>query len=208
MPPRIGLIIGSTRRVRICPQVADFVQETIQASLSKNDTKPLIHKIDLAAWNLPIFDEAVIPQKILDPSGYEHEHTRAWSREIASHDAFIFVSPQYNGGMPAGLKNAIDFLFNEWKGKPTMIVTYGGRGGGLSGAQLKSVMSLMGMKPIEKRVELSYPSMEWGVKKAFPGEDLGLDAKSDESVWASERPNIVAAFEELEAALSTQTNGA
>lgn len=208
MSPRIGLIVSSQRRVRICPQVANFVQETIQASLTTTTAKPLLHQIDLAAWNLPIFDETVIPQKIQDPSGYDHEHTRAWSREIASHDAFIFVSPQYNGGYPASLKNAIDYLFNEWKGKPTMIVTYGGRGGGLCGAQIEGVMTLMGMKPIGRRVELSYPDMEFAVKKAFPGQDLGLDAASQDSVWASEKPNIIAAFKELEAALSTQPNGA
>lgn len=205
MPPKIGLVIASARAVRICPQVANFVLGTIQGSATSTNDKPTINKIDLKEWNLPLFDEPVIPAQIKDPSGYKHEHTRAWSREISSHDAFIFVSPQYNWGYPASLKNALDYLFNEWTGKPAMIVTYGGHGGDKCSAQLNEVLTGMKLQPISNRVQMKYPSMEFGVKKCFPGEDLGLDATSDESVWADERPNIVAAFEELSAALSKQT---
>lgn len=207
MAPKIGLIIGSARAVRIGPQVAEFVLGTIQASHSNVHDKPSIDKIDLAAWNLPIFDEPVIPQKIKDLADYHHEHTRAWSREISSHDAFIFVSPQYNWGYPASLKNALDYLFNEWTGKPAMIVTYGGHGGNKCAAQLNEVLNGLRMQPITKRVEMKYPDMDFAVQKAFPGEDLGLDATSDESVWASEKPSILAAFEELTAALPQKSNG-
>ena len=70
---------------------------------------------------------------------YTQPHTLAWSRKIAAADAFVFVTPQYNRGYPAALKNAIDHLFHEWEGKPAVIVTYGGHGGGRCGAQLKQV---------------------------------------------------------------------
>jgi NAD(P)H-dependent FMN reductase len=205
MPPRIGLIISSVRNPRICPQVANFVLQTIRQNLpTSNHASPTIQQIDLATWKLPIFDEPIIPAQVTDASGYHHEHTRAWSREIASYDAFIFVSPQYNWGYPASLKNAIDYLFNEWVGKPAMIVTYGGFGGGKCAVQLRSVLEGIKMLPTESHVELKYPDMQFAKEKAFPGGGLGLDAESDESVWAPEKPKIVATFGELQKALNNK----
>lgn len=202
MPPRIGLIIGSVRNPRICPQVASFVLRTIQISRQNSDNvTTTIEKIDLADWNLPMFDEPIIPAHVKESSQYHHEHTRKWSRCIASYDGFIFVSPQYNWGYPASLKNAIDYLFNEWVGKPAMIVTYGGRGGGQCAAQLRTVLEGIRMVQTPSHVELTYPDMEFAKEKAFPGRDLGLDVESEESVWAAERPKIVATFGELQKAL-------
>src|SRR2546426_8679304 len=64
---------------------------------------------------------------------YQQPHTKRWAAKIASLDAFVFVSPEYNHGIPAALKNAIDFLFAEWKNKATGFVSYGGAGGGGGG---------------------------------------------------------------------------
>ena len=66
--------------------------------------------------------------------------TRAWSTEIRKHDAFLLVTPQYNWGVPAALKNALDFLFWEWAGKPAMVVAYGGHGGSKVGPQLQQIL--------------------------------------------------------------------
>ncbi len=55
--------------------------------------------------------------------------------------AIVFVSPQYNWGYPAPLKNAIDHLYKEWAGKPAMIVTYGGHGGSKCAAQLRQAFA-------------------------------------------------------------------
>src|ERR1700761_4778443 len=169
MTPRIGLVVSSVRKPRICPQIAQFVRGSIKATLADNDKKPELRTIDLAEWNLPMFDEPWIPSLIKDPSQYAHEHTRAWSREITSYDAFIFVSPQYNWGYPASLKNAIDYLFNEGVGKPAMIVTYGGHGGGKCAEQLRSVLEGIRMLQTPSHVELKYPDMQWAKQKAFLG---------------------------------------
>ena len=59
----------------------------------------------------------------------------------------MFVTPQYNWGYPAPLKNALDHLFKEWSGKPAMIVTYGGHGGVRCAAQLRQVLDGLDMKP-------------------------------------------------------------
>lgn len=104
--------------------------------------------VDLADHPLPIFDETNLPasQPADDPTPhYEHEHTKKWSAVVRKYDAFIFVTPQYNWSVPAGLKNALDFLFHEWKGKPAGIVSYGGRGGGKAAAHLRDILTGLDM---------------------------------------------------------------
>ena len=137
-PVRIALIIGSTRSPRAGPQisrwVADNITHSMQAEQARTTSGISLHLVDLATWALPLFDEPAVPSQVTEvPAGYTHAHTRGWSAEIASYSAFVFVTPQYNWGYPAGLKNAIDYLFHEWKGKPAMVVSYGGRGGTKAG---------------------------------------------------------------------------
>lgn len=59
---------------------------------------------------------------------YHHETTKRWSEKIATYAGFIFIVPQYNWGYPAVLKNALDYLYREWQGKPACLVTFGGHG--------------------------------------------------------------------------------
>ncbi|QIW97952.1 hypothetical protein AMS68_003470 [Peltaster fructicola] len=201
----IGVIVGTTRANRVGPQIVDFIADTIRAQ--RTSEKVDISIIDLHEWKLPFFDEPGVPSRIFDHNEYVHDHTKAWSREIQKHDAFIFVSPQYNWGYPAVLKNAIDYLFNEWTGKPAMVVTYGGHGGGQCGTQLKTVLKGIKMAVIEKPVELTFPSRDIMVK-AVTGQSIGLDASSDSAPWSSERETIVTAYDELLAALSASKSKA
>ncbi|KAI9848382.1 MAG: hypothetical protein M1838_000538 [Thelocarpon superellum] len=191
-PPKVGLIIGSQRVPRAGLQISEFVFQTIQ----RTNPSVTLSVIDLATWNLPICNEPGVPQQITDPELYTHDHTKRWSAEISSCSAFVFVTPQYNWGYPASLKNAIDYLFHEWKGKPGMIVGYGGHGGVKAVAQLKEVLGGLRMRPVEKTVGLAFPDRGY-MGKAASGADLELSAESDEGVWAKERGEIVQAFEEL-----------
>jgi NAD(P)H-dependent FMN reductase len=100
--------------------------------------------VDLKDWHLPFGDEPGIPAKGI----YMHDHTKAWSAKIAGVDGFVIVSPQYNWGYPAVLKNALDHLYKEWSGKPLAIVTYGGRGGGKCAEQLRHVAAGLNMRPV------------------------------------------------------------
>ncbi|OOF94492.1 hypothetical protein ASPCADRAFT_208167 [Aspergillus carbonarius ITEM 5010] len=192
MSPQIGLITCSQRTPRAGPQITTFVQSTI---LKSHPTANLT-VIDLAEWNLPMYNEPGIPAYITSADEYVHEHTKAWSREIARHDAFIFVTPQYNWGYPASVKNAIDYLSHEWKGKPALVVSYGGHGGGKAAAQLREVLEGVRMRPlvVEKMVQLRFPSRD-EVVKAAGGAELGLEGEG--GFWASEREGIRVAFEEL-----------
>jgi hypothetical protein len=74
-------------------------------------------------------------------SQYRKDHTKAWSAKIDSFDAFIFVTPEYNHGIPGALKNAIGFLYREWNNKVAGFVSYGGAGGVRSVEQLRLVMA-------------------------------------------------------------------
>src|SRR5258708_8552975 len=68
---------------------------------------------------------------------YSRAHTKSWSEKIASLDAYIFVTPEYNHATSAALKNAIDFLYHEWNNKAAGFVGYGGAGGVRAGGKFR-----------------------------------------------------------------------
>jgi NAD(P)H-dependent FMN reductase len=141
---RVAVVVGSTRPTRICAGIAAWTLAAAQES------SPLDYELlDLAEVNLPFLDEplkAALHQ-------YEHEHTRAWSRLVSSYDGFLFVFPQYNWGYPAVLKNALDFLYLEWRDKPASFLTYGTRGGSKAAAQFTSVLQGLHMRVLDDHVE-------------------------------------------------------
>jgi NAD(P)H-dependent FMN reductase len=144
-PERIAVVIGSTRPSRICPGIARSVLQ-----FAHEDSPLRYELIDLADVNLPFLDEplkAALCQ-------YQHEHTKAWSRTIDSYDGFIFVFPQYNWGYPAPLKNALDFLYHEWVGKPVSYVTYGTRGGNKGAEQIHGVLQGLKMRELPSHLEV------------------------------------------------------
>jgi len=137
---KILVIIGSTRVQRICPQIAEWV-----AQVGRETIPGVFEVVDLKHWPLPMDDEPAIPAQ----DDYAFDHTRAWSRKVSEGDAIVLVSPQYNWGYPAPLKNALDHLYKEWSGKPAMIVTYGSHGGVRCAQQLRQVVEGLRMKPVE-----------------------------------------------------------
>lgn len=101
--------------------------------------------VDLGEVALPFLDEP----EYASTGVYAHQHTRDWSALVDSADAFLFVLPMYNGGFTAPFKNAIDFLYREWKGKPVGIVSYsaGPTGGAPAAEMLLPVLTRIGMLP-------------------------------------------------------------
>lgn len=158
----IALVICSTRSPRAGPSIASL----IRPYLSAPNTDINLTILDLADHQLPFFDEPLPPSEIKNPSHYVHEHTRAWSNVIRPNSAFVFLTPQYNWSIPAVLKNSIDFLYHEWKGKPALIVSYGSRGGGKATAALKEVCKGVRMDVMEESVALALGKIEGGLEKA------------------------------------------
>src|SRR4051794_6495181 len=103
-PAKIGVIVCSQRVPRAGLQITEFVLGTIQTNPSAT-----LSLIDLSIWDLPLFNEPGIPSQITSPDQYIHTHTKRWSAEISSNSAFVFITPQYNWGYPASIKNAIDY---------------------------------------------------------------------------------------------------
>jgi len=163
MPSKnVAIVTCSTRSPRLNPTITQYVYDvlahnpTFPTQLNNTeDTDPrhiTLSILDLAKQNLPLYDETVIPASLpaSDPTAhYTKEHAKAWSAVVRQYDGFIFVTPQYNWSIPASLKNALDYLFHEWKGKPAGIVSYGSRGGVKAADHLKDILTGLRMRVVE-----------------------------------------------------------
>jgi NAD(P)H-dependent FMN reductase len=143
---RVAIILGSTRPGRNGEAVAKWVYE-----IAKKRSDAEFEYIDVKDFNLPLLDEPVPPSR----GQYSKEHTRKWAAKIDSFDAFVFVAAEYNHGIPGALKNAIDFLYNEWNNKVAGFVGYGSAGGVRSVEQLRLVMAEVQVATVRAQVQLS-----------------------------------------------------
>lgn len=146
--PRLLVIIGSTRPGRIGLPVATWFADAARAHAGFD-----VDLADLAEIDLPLLDEPKHP-RLRD---YKHEHTKAWSVRVAAADAVAFVTSEYNAGPPASLKNAIDYLSQEWRYLPATIVSYGGVSAGLRAAsQLKQNLQMLSVPVITPAVSIPF----------------------------------------------------
>ena len=107
--------------------------------------------MDIKDFDLPLLDEPVPPIM----GQYSKPHTKIWAAKIDSFDAYVFVTPEYNHGIPGALKNAIDFLFAEWNNKAAGFVSYGGVSGARAVEQLRLVLAEVQMATVRNQVLLS-----------------------------------------------------
>ena len=106
--------------------------------------------IDLKDYPLSYLDEAALPST----GQYAQPHTKAWAEKIRSFDGFIFVTPEYNHGVPGALKNAIDFIYAEWNNKSAGFVSYGSAGGVRAVEHLRGVMAELQVADVRASVSL------------------------------------------------------
>ncbi len=146
MTPRLAIIVGSTRPGRKGIAVANWL-----AAAATEHGAFDVDLVDLAEIDLPMMDEPNHP-RLRD---YQHEHTKAWSRRVEAADAFVFVTPEYNFAMTAPLKNALDYLHQEWMYRPSMVCSYGGVSSGLrASAQLKHVLQAVSSPAIAPAISI------------------------------------------------------
>lgn len=172
--PRIGIIVGSTRPVRIGRQLADATATVIAEA-----TGAQVEILDLAEIALPLLDEPFMPAM----GKYQHDHTIAWVERIANLDGVIFLTPQYNGGYPAALKNAIDYVYAEWKQKPAAIMSYGGHGGRAAAKQLREVLDFIGLSVTDEQVALTIEQSDYTPELNL-GDASGVVARDAEAIAA------------------------
>lgn len=156
----VGIVTCSTRATRVNPYITQHICSLLRHKLQETQSLQgiTLNIIDLEAQSLPLYDEPAIPAGLPkdDPTPhYQHEHTRKWSAVVRAHDAFVFVTPQYNWSVPASLKNAIDYLYHEWAGKPAAVVTYGSRGGGRAAVHLQQILTGLKMRVAGTAVPLA-----------------------------------------------------
>jgi NAD(P)H-dependent FMN reductase len=146
--PRLGLVIASTRPGRVGLPVAEWF-----GSIAREHGAFEIEVLDLAEIALPFLDEANHPRL----RRYTQPHTFAWSAQVEACDAFVFVMPEYNYGLNAPLKNAIDYLNHEWRYKPVGFCAYGGIAGGARVVQMvKEVITTLRMVPVVDAVFIPF----------------------------------------------------
>ncbi|KAF3916642.1 hypothetical protein ABW20_dc0104608 [Dactylellina cionopaga] len=191
MSKSIALVISSVRPGRNGPKMAKFVIETIQKSVPSDVT---LKVIDLAEWKLPIFEQPEIPFTIQSSELYSSEISQKWSSEISSHDGFIFMVPEYNGSYASSLKNAFDYLYNEWSGKSAMLVNYGARPVHMlnGGKHFNDILTQLELKLSTVIPKISVSTMDR--EKTAAGEDLVFYAKEVEE---QVRSDVTAAWESL-----------
>jgi NAD(P)H-dependent FMN reductase len=143
---RIAIVTGSTRPGRNNEAVAHWVYE-----ITKQRDDAEFELVDIAAFNLPLLNEPAPPSL----GQYSHDHSKTWGKKIGSFDAYVFVTPEYNHGIPAALKNAIDYLFREWNNKAAGFVSYGSAGGARAVEQLRLVMAELMVADVRAQVMLS-----------------------------------------------------
>lgn len=143
----VAVILGSTRPGRKAGAVAEWVLDTANALPGAQ-----ARAVDLEEFRLPLLDE---PAPAI-AGRYQNAHTREWAAAIAPADAFVFVTPEYNRSIPGALKNAIDFLYDEWRDKAAGFVSYGVDAGGARAVEhLRGVMSELHVATVRDHVALS-----------------------------------------------------
>ena len=178
----ISVIVGSTREGRFSEKPAQWIlqhlqrREGIEARL-----------LDLRDFPMPFFDDPVPPATPGRPP-YANEVVKRWTAEIAGSDGFVFVTPEYNYGPAAVLKNAIDWVYPEWNRKACSFVSYGSVGGARGVQQLRQIVVELQMVPI--RVSVHVPARTlWAhfqsgdVDKGLSELETSANALIDDLLW-------------------------
>lgn len=178
-PPRIGIVIGSTREGRFGERPARWIHE-----IAKLRTDLTFEVIDLRDHAMPFFEEPMSPAW----APVKNEAARQWAAKLASLDGLIVVTPEYNHGPSAVLKNAFDYAHKEFIRKPIGFVGYGGVGAARAVEQLRLVAVEMQMAPVRNAVHLGMVEFLgiWQQGKAFedfPHLAQAANALLDDIAW-------------------------
>jgi NAD(P)H-dependent FMN reductase len=179
---KISVIVGSTRQGRFSEKPAQWIlqqlhkREGIEAQL-----------LDLRDFPMPFFDQPLPPAMPGRPP-YEHDAVKKWTAQIAASDGFVFVTPEYNYGPSAVLKNAIDWVYPEWNRKAAAFVSYGSVMGARAVQQLRETAIEIQMAPIRSSVHIPVATL-WAhfqggdVDKGLAELDKQANVMIDDLTW-------------------------
>jgi NAD(P)H-dependent FMN reductase len=144
----ISVIVGSTREGRFSDKPAQWIFRQLQ---KRNGIEARL--LDLRDFPMPFFDQALTPA-MPGRAPYGNEVVKRWTAAIAASDGFVFVSPEYNYGPSAVLKNAIDWVYSEWNRKAAAFVGYGSAMGARSVQQLRETAIEIQIAPVRSSVHI------------------------------------------------------
>lgn len=171
---KILVILGSTRQGRYGDKPAHWIK-----TLLSEHAELEAELVDLRDWPLPFFDQARPPARVTD-GNYGNELANRWAQKLAEADGFVITAAEYNHGYTAVLKNALDWVYHEWKRKPVAFVGYGGLGGARSVEQLRQVAIELEMAPLRQGVHIPKEVFLATMKETAPA-DRALFAPAEHS---------------------------
>lgn len=179
---KIKVIIGSTRQNRFSDKPALWIAE-----LAKKHEGIDVEVLDLRDYPMPFYDEPISPSMVKD-GAYANPAVSKWAVKIAEADAFIIVTPEYNRGPSAVLKNALDQVYGEWNRKAVAFIGHGSSLGARAIEQLRSNAIELQMAPIRAAVHMPWSGMlreESGELKpgAFDPYEKSADGMIDQLLW-------------------------
>lgn len=180
---KLLIITGSTRQGRATPRAAKWVEKTAQRTQSDHEWR----YVDLEDYDMPFFNEPLSP--LGNPDRHVEGTVKEWLDVLASADGYVIVTPEYNHGVPAVLKNAIDYIDRQLQRKPVAIVSHGVMGGARSGEMLAQVLrSNIGAVPIPETVTVaggvaSLISEDGELSESAQGAQKPLDNTLASLVW-------------------------
>jgi NAD(P)H-dependent FMN reductase len=143
--PKIAIIIGTTRAARFGDKPAKWIYD-----IASQRDEFSVEMVDLRDYPMPFFDEtasnAWMPSK--------NEVAQRWQKKVAEFDGYIFVTAEYNHGISAVLKNALDYAYNEWNKKPAAYIGYGSVGGARAVEQLRLINNELQMVSVRPSVHI------------------------------------------------------
>ena len=177
--PKIAIILSTARAARFGHKAGQWLFD-----IAKQRTDMEFELVDLRDYPLPFFDEiasnAWVPTK-------NAEGVR-WQKKVGHYDGYIFVTAEYNHGVPAVLKNALDFAYPEWNKKPAAFLGYGAIGAARAVEQLRLICIELQMAPTRSAVHLAGADFMAALREGKPISEFAYlkptaDALLDELAW-------------------------
>jgi NAD(P)H-dependent FMN reductase len=183
---KVLFIIGSVREGRAAAYVSKWVIGRL-----KQDSDIELDVADLKEVNLPFFNEAVTPDT---PNvRFKNDVGNTWAKRVDKADAYVMLTPEYNHGTSAVLKNAIDWVYWGWLGKPVGFISYGGMVAGARAVeQLRQ--NIVNVKLFSIATSVHIPA----VSKAFDENGEPKEPRLNDSL-----ANVVKELKELQRRLAT-----
>jgi len=177
--PLIGIVIGSTREGRFGDKPAQWIH-----GLAAKREDLAVQLIDLRDHPMPFFDEPASPAW----APVRNAAAQRWAETLAPLDGLIAVTPEYNHGPSAVLKNAFDYAYKEYIRKPIAFVGYGGVGAARAVEQLRLVATELQMAPVRNAVHIGMVEFLgiWQQGKTFadyPHLEQAAAGLLDDLVW-------------------------